>query len=95
MRILLTITVVLLTMMTATWAVEYAENEVVLYGQPILLTPAGQSAEGFMIRTMCMRLGIDVRYQPQATPDSLGDAKTLLLVAGGSSKGLGAAAIDE
>lgn len=65
------------------------------YDQPVLISPAGQSAEGFMIRTICRRLGIDVRYTPQATADSMNGAKTLLLVAGGSSKGLGAAKVNE
>ena len=73
---------------------EEVEQPTVIYKQPIVLTPAGQSAEGFMIRTMCVRLGIDVKYMPMATPDSLENCGTLLFVAGGSSKGLGAAKVD-
>ena len=47
---------------------------------PILLTSGGQSADYQMINL--------------ATSADLGDAKTLVVVAGGSSKGLGAAGID-
>ncbi len=84
----------LILISTDAWA-EDSEEKLYAYDQPVLISPAGQSAEGFMIRTICRRLGIEVRYTPQATADSLNGAKTLMLVAGGSSKGLGAAKVDE
>ena len=65
-----------------------------IYDQPVLLTSAGQSADVLILKGLCMRAGIDFKYSSRATADSLGEYRTLLLVAGGSSKGLGAARID-
>jgi len=64
------------------------------YGQPVLLTSVGQAADVLIMKGLSMRAGVNIRYYPQATADSLNGIKTLLLVAGGSSKGLGAAKIN-
>ena len=61
---------------------------------PILLTSGGQSADYQMIGTVMGKLGMDYTVNNLATSADLGDAKTLIVVAGGSSKGLGAAGID-
>ena len=47
-----------------------------------------------MIGTVMSKLGMDCTVNNLATSADLGDAKTLIVVAGGSSKGLGAAGID-
>ncbi|MCF7810756.1 DUF6305 family protein [bacterium] len=65
-----------------------------VYAQPVLLTSVGQAADVLIMKGLSMRAGLSIRYCPQATADSLKGIKTLLLVAGGSSKGLGAAKID-
>jgi hypothetical protein len=65
-----------------------------VYAQPVLLTSVGQAADVLIMKGLSMRAGLNIRYSPQATADSLKGIKTLLLVAGGSSKGLGAAKID-
>lgn len=62
--------------------------------QPILLTSVGQSADVEMVKSMLEKLGYDYNSNNLATPDDIGDAKTLILAIGGSSKGLGAAGID-
>lgn len=62
--------------------------------QPILLTSVGQSADVEMIKALMDNAGLDYKIQKLATADDLGDAKTLVLAVGGSSKGLGAAGID-
>ena len=62
--------------------------------QPILLTSGGQSADYQMIGTVMSKLEMDVTINNLATSADLGDAKTLIVVVGGSSKGLGAAGID-
>lgn len=62
--------------------------------QPILLTSGGQSADFQMIGTVMGKLGLDYTANNLATSADLGDAKTLVVVVGGSSKGLGAAGID-
>ena len=61
---------------------------------PILVTSGGQSADYQMIATVMGKLGMDYTVNNLATSADLGDAKTLIVVVGGSSKGLGAAGID-
>ena len=61
---------------------------------PILVTSGGQSADYQMIGTVMGKLGMDYEINNLATSADLGDAKTLMVVVGGSSKGLGAAGID-
>ena len=61
---------------------------------PILLTTGGQSADYQMVGTLMKNLGMDYTMNNVATSADLGDAKTLVVVVGGSSKGLGAAGID-
>ena len=61
---------------------------------PILVTSGGQSADYQMIGTVMGKVGMDYTISNLATSADLGDAKTLIIVVGGSSKGLGAAGID-
>ena len=61
---------------------------------PILVTSGGQSADYQMIATIMGKVGMDYEVSNLATSADLGDAKTLIIVVGGSSKGLGAAGID-
>lgn len=62
--------------------------------QPVLLTSVGQSADYEMVKTMLDKSSIKYNKQGMATSADIGDAKTLVLAVGGSSKGLGAAGID-
>ena len=61
---------------------------------PILVTSGGQSADYQMIGTVMGKIGMDYEINNLATSADLGAAKTLIIVVGGSSKGLGAAGID-
>ena len=61
---------------------------------PVLLTTGGQSADYQMVGTLMKNLGMEYELNNVATSADLGDAKTLVVVVGGSSKGLGAAGID-
>ena len=61
---------------------------------PILVTSGGQSADYQMVGTLMGKLGMNYKINNLATSADLGDAKTLIVVVGGSSKGLGAAGID-
>ncbi len=61
---------------------------------PVLVTSGGQSADYQMIGTVMTKKGMDFKINNLATSADLGDAKTLIVVVGGSSKGLGAAGID-
>ena len=62
--------------------------------QPVLLTSVGQSADYEMVKTMLEKNNITYAKEGLATSENIGDAKTLILAVGGSSKGLGAAGID-
>jgi len=64
------------------------------YLQPALLTSCGQAADVQIIKGLCTRAGVEVKYRALANGDSLADVKTVIIVAGGSSKGLGAAKAD-
>lgn len=61
---------------------------------PALVTSGGQSADYQMIATVMEKQGMEFTSNNLAASDDLGDAKTLIVVVGGSSKGLGAAGID-
>ena len=61
---------------------------------PALVTSGGQSADYQMIGTVMGKVGMDYTVSNLCTSADLGDAKTLIVVVGGSSKGLGAAGID-
>ena len=61
---------------------------------PILLTSAGQSADYQMIGTVMNKAGMNFYSNGLATSADIKNNKTLVVVVGGSSKGLGAAGID-
>lgn len=61
---------------------------------PILITSGGQSADYQMIATLLKKQNLNFVSNNLATDADLGDAKTLIVVVGGSSKGLGAAGVD-
>ena len=66
-----------------------------LFEGPVLVTTAGQSADGTVAETLLTRAGIECEVIKMAGPDDLAEFKCLVLVAGGSSKGLGQAGIKE
>lgn len=61
---------------------------------PALLTSAGQSADLQIVKVLLDRLRVPTILKNLARPDDLREAKTLVMVIGGSTKGLGAAGID-
>ena len=62
---------------------------------PALVTSSGQSPDAFMVKVLCDRNKIKVSYNPLLKAEALKDFKTLMVVMGGSAKGLGEAGIDE
>ena len=62
--------------------------------EPVLLTTVGQSADVEMVKAILDNLEINYNMNNLAKSGEIGDAKTLILAVGGSSKGLGAAGID-
>lgn len=73
---------------------EPAAVEAVTFEEPVLLTSVGQSADVEMVKSIVDKVGLDYTANNLATSADLGEAKTLILAIGGSSKGLGAAGID-
>jgi hypothetical protein len=61
----------------------------------IALTSVGQSPDAVMVRVLLKKLKLESDYNAAMTADGLKDAKVLVAVVGGSSKGLGAAGIDK
>ena len=61
--------------------------------QPILITSAGQSADVTMAAMLCKKAGLTAKAVNRATAADVKDVKTLIIVPGFSSKGLGAAGI--
>lgn len=58
---------------------------------PVLITSAGQSADVTMAGMLCKRTSIEAKSVPLAAAADLKGIKTLIIVPGFSSKGLGAA----
>ncbi len=63
------------------------------FDQPILITSAGQSADVTMASMLCKKVGLEAKVAPKATASDISGIKTLIIVPGFSSKGLGAAGI--
>jgi hypothetical protein len=75
----------------ALWA---QQGGVAFADKPAILTSIGQSADIEMIRVLLTRAGIPFKANSLLEANDLGSGdKTLILVIGGSSKGLGAAGI--
>ena len=64
------------------------------FEQPLLITSVGQSADGQMVRVLAQRGGLNFTYDSLAGADAVSGYRTIVLVVGGSSKGLGAAGIN-
>ncbi len=60
---------------------------------PILVTAFGQSADVAMMKALLTKAELDFEYNPVATAEEMGEAKTIIIAAGASTKGLGAAGI--
>ncbi len=65
------------------------------FQQPVLISSAGQSADVKLVNLLASREKLDATVLPGATADDLAKVKTLLIVPGFSSKGLGAAGISQ
>jgi len=76
------------------FAQERKESASPLFEQPLLITSAGQNAEILMASVLAKRAGLDSKLSKFASPKDLENMKTIVLVLGASSKGLGAAGLD-
>ena len=73
-----------------------AEEGAVTISLPILMTSAGQSADVSMFNAIAARSGVEATSRELVEADDIevGEYNTLVIVVGGSSKGLGAAGVD-
>lgn len=75
---------------------ETAEVEMALTGigeGPVMVTAFGQSADVAMMKALLTKAEIEFEYNPVVTAEELGATKTIVVAAGASTKGLGAAGI--
>lgn len=63
--------------------------------QPILITSGGQSSDGLMVKILAQKSGLQFTFDKIAKIETLKGNATLIMVSGGSTKGLGAANIDK
>lgn len=61
--------------------------------KPILVTSFGQSADVAMLKALFKKIDVEITFDPVVKAEDLGEAKTLFIAAGASTKGLGAAGI--
>jgi DNA-binding LacI/PurR family transcriptional regulator len=72
----------------------YAQDSTDSFEQPILITSIGQSSGAMMGKVLAAKSGLSYVYDQRAGIEALDNAKTLIVVLGVSSKGLGAAGVD-
>jgi hypothetical protein len=65
------------------------------FEQPVLISSAGQSADVKLVKMLAQRQGLNATTILMAKPADLAGFKTLIIVPGFSSKGLGAAGISQ
>ena len=63
--------------------------------QPFLITSAGQSADILMVKILAKKNELQFTIEKTATPQNLKNHNSLVIVSGGSTKGLGAAKTDK
>jgi len=78
------------------WAVSsIASAQAPVFERPGVITSVGQSSDIAIVKVMLntqLKLGLD--YKPLAQPADLAGMKTMVVVVGASTKGLGAAGLD-
>ncbi len=70
----------------------YSQSNIV-FEKPVLITSAGQSADITLASMLCKKINLDHKAISTAKESDLSGIKTLIIVAGYSSKGLGAAGV--
>lgn len=61
---------------------------------PVAMTCPGQAPDGQMVKVLMGRAKIPVKYDPFLEPKELAGNKTLIIILGGSGKGLGSAGVN-
>jgi Domain of unknown function (DUF6305) len=82
--------VALLAMLASNDTVAQSERE---FQRPILVTSSGQALDAFTVKTLLARAGVNATYDQKVAAAALGDAKTIIIAMGASTKGFGQAGI--
>lgn len=61
---------------------------------PVAMTAPGQSPEIAIVSLLARRVKLEIKSEPFLKPEALNGFKTLIIIIGGSGKGLGAAGVD-
>jgi len=61
---------------------------------PVAMTCPGQAPEGAMVKLLFGRMKTPIKYDPFLEPKDIAGNKTLIIILGGSGKGLGSAGVD-
>lgn len=61
---------------------------------PVAMTCPGQAPEGQLVKLIFGRLKTPIKYDPFMEPKDVGGSKTLIIILGGSGKGLGSAGVN-
>lgn len=77
------------------YAQDAPEQDTVKFEQPILISSAGQSADVKLVGMLAKKQKLDAKVVVMAKPADLKEYKTLIVVPGFSSKGLGAAGVSQ
>ena len=87
---------IMLLAVAAVWADEEAKVEAkAQFEQPLLISSAGQSADVKLVGMLAKKQKLDAKIVEMAQPSDLDGIKTLIIVPGFSSKGLGAAGVSQ
>ncbi len=88
------IIVVLVSLLALVISGHVLAAEVVKCEQPVAMTAPGQAPDFAFAKILLERAKINLKTDPLMKPDDLANFKTVILIIGGSGKGLGAAGID-
>lgn len=95
MKTVISAIAVLLIVLTAVGVAVADEQTKQTFEQPILISSAGQSADVKLVAMLAKRQKLDAKAIEMAQPSDLDGIKTLVIVPGFSSKGLGAAGVSQ
>jgi hypothetical protein len=79
----------------ATTAVSAMAQTAFTSAPPVAITSCGQSPDAYTVSLLSKRAKIEHTFDNMLKPEALKTMKTLVVVTGGSAKGLGEAGIDE
>jgi len=96
MRTHMLIKLVLVSILSTSFLIsQEAEKKVFKAKEPVLLTSVGQSADILMVKILAKKAGLNFEVDKTDKPEKADSFKTVIVVCGGSTKGLGAAKINK